>query len=87
MATKVQRLKAMLEAVKGNTVTNAEMDRAAAAFIAAYAPNLPADAPPEEKAGVVLQATRRYLRETVTGVEAEALRRQVVVTPPDYGND
>ena len=87
MATKVQRLKAMLEAGKGDVVTNAEMDRAASAFRIAYAPDMPADAPPETKATVVLRATQRFWRETVTAVETEALRRQAVVTPPDYGND
>ena len=87
MTTTVQRLKTMVEAGAGNPVTNAELDRAAKAFRIAYAPDMPEDAPPEDKAKVMLRATQRFWRETVHAVETEALRQQVSVTPPNYGDD
>ena len=89
MATKLQRTDAILGALTDGAAPPAVVTRTLAAFALAYAPEEAATMTAAQKAAVFLTATRRFVRETVQGVEIQAAERaaRAGVTPPDLGAD
>ena len=89
MATKPQRAQSILDALADGAVSPAVVGRALDAFALAYAPDEAATMTNAQKAAVFLQATRRFVRETVQGVEVQAAERAArqSIIPPELGTD
>ena len=89
MATKPQRAQTILDALTDGTAPPAVVGRTLDAFALVYAPEGAATMTNAQKAAVFLTATRRFVRETVQGVEVQAAERTArqSITPPDLGND
>lgn len=90
MATKPQRAQAILDALADGTVGAPVVGRTLDAFVRVYAPEVdPLTLTVAQKAAVFLQATRRFVRETVQSAETAAAieTARQAITPPDLGND
>ena len=89
MATKPQRAQNILDALTDGTAPPAVGARTLAAFALAYAPDEAATMTATQKAAVFLQATRRFVRETVQSVEIQAAERAArqTIQPPELGTD
>ena len=89
MATKLQRTQSILDALTDGTAPSAVGARTLDAFAVAYAPDEAGAMTNTQKAAVFLQATRRFVRETVQSVEIQAAERAArgTINPPDLGTD
>ena len=89
MATKLQRTQSILDALTDSAAPPAVVGRALDAFALAYAPDEAATMTNTQKAAVFLTATRRFVRETVQGVEVQTAERAArqSIQPPELGTD
>lgn len=90
MATKPQRAQAIFEALADGPVSAPTAGRALDAFVRAYEPEIdPLTLTTAQKSAIFLQATRRFVRETVQGAETAAAieTARQSITPPDLGTD
>ena len=88
MATKPQRAQNILDALTDGAAPPAVGARTLDAF-ATFAGETPANLTQAQKAAVFLQATRRFVRETVQSVEIQAAERAArqTIQPPELGTD
>lgn len=71
MATKAQRVKAILDALADTTVDDTRADRVVAAFVAEYGRGLTLTA--SQQRGLVLQHIRNFVKERVRAAEVAAV--------------
>lgn len=86
MATKIQRVKSIIEAIRNEATTNPETNRIMDAFVAQYSPEAQTQ---EERATAFLRALRQFVRGTVSSHEIRAAQQAATNThiPPEIGAD